>query len=167
MGACYQKNVIWRYVGPDGSLIEQTVSDYIDGGGSTENEIEVLVGWQKTGPGSAAPTGGGGGGKKKKDHKKPDTGTRYHTIRAKKANNEQNKSEVNRKKERSFGAEKIKQAEKEIELQKEAIDLQRQYVDEITDYLAGDRLKMLEAFTPDKLGFDLGFAINIDENGVT
>ena len=130
--------------------------------------------WTGKGKGSAqTPTGGkpkggggGGGGQKKKDHKKPDTGTRYHKIKAKQANNNQDIQETNRKKERAFGAEKIKQAEKEIELQKESIELQRQYVDEITDYLAEDRTKMIEAFTPDKLGFDLGFNLEIDENGV-
>jgi hypothetical protein len=34
-------------------------------------------------PTNAKPSGGGGGGKKKKDHKKPDTSTRYHKIKAK------------------------------------------------------------------------------------
>ena len=126
-----------------------------------------LVAHDLGGGGAPKSGGGGGGGKPKhKDHKKPDTSTRYHTIRAKQTNNDQTKQEASRKKERAFGAEKIKQAEKEIELQKEAIDLQRQYVDEITNYLSGDRLNMLQAFTPDKLGFDLGFNLNIDENGV-
>lgn len=115
---------------------------------------------RKTGGGGGDNSSGGGGGKKEKDHKKPDTGTRYHTIKAKQSNNTQNKSEVNRKKERAFGAEKIKQAEKEIDLQKEALDLQRQYVDEITDYLAGDRQNMEKAFA------DLGISLTIDENGV-
>lgn len=141
---------------------------------SSEQEISYID-WNGTGSGSAQTPvnplppkggGGGGGGKKKKDHKKPDTGTRYHKIKAKQANNDQNKQEVSRKKERAFGAEKIKQAEEEIKLQKEAIELQRQYVDEINDYLAEDRVKMIEAFTPDKLGFDLGFNLEIDENGV-
>lgn len=113
--------------------------------------------------GTGTPTskgGGGGGGKKKKDQKKPDTGTRYHTIKAKQANNSQNKQEVNRQKERAFGAEKIKQAQKEIDLQKESLELQRQYIDEITDYLAGDRKNMEDAFK------GLGISLNIDDNGV-
>ena len=104
--------------------------------------------------------GGGGGGKKKKDHKKPDVGTRYHTIKAQQANNNQEKQEISRQKERAFGAEKIKQAQKEIDLQKESLELQRQYLDEINDYLAGDRKNMEDAFK------GLGISLKIDENGV-
>ena len=125
-------------------------------GGATIYEIS----FHKKGGGGGGKSGGGGGGKKEKDHKKPDAGTRYHTIRAKKANNDQNKSEASRKKDRAFGGEKIKQAKEEITLQKESIKLQRQYIDEITDYLAGDRKDMEDQFK------GLGISFDIDKDGV-
>ena len=125
-------------------------------GGATIYEIS----FHKKGGGGGGKSGGGGGGKKEKDHKKPDAGTRYHTIRAKKANNDQNKSEASRKKDRAFGSEKIKQAKEEIILQKESIKLQRQYIDEITDYLAGDRKDMEDQFK------GLGISFDIDKDGV-
>ena len=130
-------------------------------GSETATDITTYdLAYHKKGGGGGGKSGGGGGGKKEKDHKKPDAGTRYHTIRAKKANNDQNKSEASRKKDRAFGSEKIKQAKEEITLQKESIKLQRQYIDEITDYLAGDRKDMEDQFK------GLGIIFDIDKDGV-
>lgn len=130
-------------------------------GSETATDITTYdLAYHKKGGGGGGKSGGGGGGKKEKDHKKPDAGTRYHTIRAKKANNDQNKSEASRKKDRAFGGEKIKQAKEEITLQKESIKLQRQYIDEITDYLAGDRKDMEDQFK------GLGISFDIDKDGV-
>lgn len=130
-------------------------------GSETATDITTYdLAYHKKGGGGGGKSGGGGGGKKEKDHKKPDAGTRYHTIRAKKANNDQNKSEASRKKDRAFGSEKIKQAKEEITLQKESIKLQRQYIDEITDYLAGDRKDMEDQFK------GLGISFDIDKDGV-
>ena len=145
----------------NGSDIIPEEGESITYGTSQSTDITAYsLEYRKKGSGGGGSKGGGGGGKKKKDHKKPDTGTRYHTIKAKQANNSQNKQEVNRQKERAFGAEKIKQAQKEIDLQKESLELQRQYIDEITDYLAGDRKNMEDAFK------GLGISLNIDDNGV-
>ena len=125
-------------------------------GGATIYELT----FNKKGGGGGGSSGGGGGGQKKKDHKKPNAATRYHTIKAKQSNNNQNKQEANRQKERDFGTAKIKQAEKEIELQKESIELQKQYIDEIKDYLPEDRQAMEEAFS------GLGITLDIDGDNV-
>jgi len=65
-------------------------SDAVEVGTDEESSFTTydLIYHKKGGGGGAPSGGGGGGGQKKKDNKKPDTGTRYHTIRAKKANNE-------------------------------------------------------------------------------
>ena len=106
--------------------------------------------------------GGGGGGSEiqKKDLSKADRGNRYHIVKQRQANTSRQQDDTNRKKERAFGAEKIKQSEAEIKLQKEQIKLQREYLDEIDKNLKLDRKDMESAFK------DLKINLNIDKEGI-
>ena len=144
----------WNYV--DGNTVE-----YHD---DQSADVKFYgVNFRKKGsPGGAGGGGGGGGGgkQKKKDHKKPDVATRYHTIKEHQADNSRAKEEASTNKERAFGAEKIKQAEKELELQKKNIDLQRKYIDEINSYLPGDKNEMVNSL------IKLGITVEFDKDGV-
>lgn len=144
----------------NGGFRPQKTDEVEFGSSETASLVTYDIVYHKKGGGGGGSGGGGGGGQKKKDHKKPNAATRYHTIKAKQSNNNQEKQEANRQKERNFGAAKIKQAEKEIELQKEAVDLQKQYIDEIKEYLPEDRKAMEEAFS------GLGITLDIDGDNV-
>ena len=155
-----------------GQLIQGETAE-ITGGYDSNGDMptfktERIDGGQNNATSKGRPSGGGGGGgggggkQKKKDYKKPDVSKRYHTIREHKADNDRNKQAANREKERAFGAERIKQSENEIKLQKESVDLQRQYIEEINGYLQGDKNEMINAVSKLKIGIDFQF----DENGV-
>lgn len=96
---------------------------------------------QMTSGGSGGGGGGGGGGKNKSKEKKDPTDERdrYHTITEKIQDAKDAYDELSKAEDRAFGKERIKAMEGITNNLRLQIELQKQYLDEIRNYLEGDR----------------------------
>ena len=85
--------------------------------------------------------GGGGGGKTKSKEKKDPTDDkdRYHTITEKISDATNAYDELSKAEDRAFGKERVDAMKGMTDNLKLQIELQKQYLDEIRDYLVGDR----------------------------
>lgn len=103
---------------------------------STTSTSAPKIGGSKSGGG-----GGGGGGKSStKEKKNPtDERDRYHTITQKIQDATDAYDELSKAEDRAFGKERIKAMEGITNNLKLQIELQKQYLDEIRNYLEGDR----------------------------
>ena len=91
--------------------------------------------------GSGGGGGGGGGGKTKSKEKKDPTDDkdRYHTITEKISDATNAYDELSKAEDRAFGKERVDAMKGMTDNLKLQIELQKQYLDEIRDYLVGDR----------------------------
>ena len=91
--------------------------------------------------GTKSNGGGGGGGKQSVKEKKDPTDERdrYHTITQKIQDATDAYDELSKAEDRAFGKERIKAMEGITNNLKLQIELQKQYLDEIRNYLEGDR----------------------------
>ena len=94
----------------------------------------------KSAGGGGGGSGGGGGNNKQKEKKDPtDERDRYHTITQKIQDATDAYDELSKAEDRAFGKERIKAMEGITNNLKLQIELQKQYLDEIRNYLEGDR----------------------------
>lgn len=90
--------------------------------------------------GGSGGGGGGGGSSKTKEKKNPtDERDRYHTITEKIDDATNAYDELSKAEDRAFGKERIKAMEGITDNLKLQIELQKRYIDEIKNYLIGDR----------------------------
>lgn len=136
----------------------------MEGGGTVKTfKLQWLPGEENAPAHKGGGGGGGGGGGKPKTpraHKKSDTGKRYHRVNEQIADTSRKQEEANRRKERAFGAEKLDQLQKEINLRKENLQLQKEYIDEINGFLKGDRDQLIASMK------EIYLDIEFDEEGV-
>lgn len=110
--------------------------------GQVTVRIPKINGKSTSAPKSAGSSGGGGGGgkTKSKEKKEPtDERDRYHTITQKIQDAKDAYDELSKAEDRAFGKERIKAMEGITNNLKLQIDFQKQYLDEIRNYLEGDR----------------------------
>jgi hypothetical protein len=113
----------------------------------TGEELYVTIpkinakGTKSTGiPKSAGGSSGGGGGNKQKEKKDPtDERDRYHTITEKIKDATDAYDKLSKAEDRAFGKERIKAMDGITDNLKLQIELQKRYIDEIKNYLVGDR----------------------------
>ena len=136
----------------------------VTGGYSIDGQIDNPVVESKGtgGTNSGGKKGGGGGGSKAKSHtrKERDNNDRYKPILAKQNDKKRQIDAAKDRANRLAGKARIDNLREENKLLGDNIELQKEYINEITNYLAKDKSNML-----DKLG-SFGLSVNFDENGV-